>query len=87
MTPDGETRGAPRRRRRILAGVVVSTKMKDTAAVEVTRYVRYPKYRKYVKRTKRYLAHDPGNTKAAGERVRIEECRPISRRKRFIVLP
>lgn len=79
--------GESRPRRRVLSGVVVSNKMKDTISVAVTRYVKHPKYKKYVKKTATFLAHDAGNTRAPGEKVRIEECRPLSRRKRFVVLP
>jgi small subunit ribosomal protein S17 len=69
-----------------LIGVVVSTKMKDTVAVAVSRYVKHPKYKKYVMRTKKFLAHDPGNTKKEGERVTIVATRPISKRKSFKVV-
>lgn len=68
-----------------LTGVVVSSKMKDTVVVAVTRYVKHPKYKKFLKRVKRYHAHDAGNTKAVGERVTIRETRPISKLKHFIV--
>lgn len=64
-------------------GVVVGTKMKDTATVLVSRYVKHPKYKKYQVRTKKYLAHDPGNTVAVGDTVTIVACRPISKLKRF----
>jgi len=69
-----------------LIGTVVSTKMKDTITVAVNRYVKDSKYKKYVKKTKKYLAHDPGNTKQDGERVTIQSCRPISKNKHFIVV-
>jgi small subunit ribosomal protein S17 len=69
-----------------LMGTVVSAKMKDTVPVLVSRYVKHPKYKKYVVKTKKYLAHDPGNTKAVGERVTIKSCRPISKRKHFAVV-
>ncbi|MBI3573971.1 30S ribosomal protein S17 [Candidatus Kaiserbacteria bacterium] len=69
-----------------LMGIVVSAKMKDTVTVAVNRYVKHPKYKKYVMKTKKYLAHDPGNTKAVGERVTIRSSRPISKRKHFIVV-
>ena len=69
-----------------LMGTVVSSKMKDTVTVSVSRYVKHPKYKKYVVKTKKYLAHDPGNTKTVGERVTIKSCRPISKRKHFIVV-
>ena len=64
---------------KVLTGVVVSTKMKDTIVVAVSRFVKHPKYHKFVKRVKRYHAHDAGNT------VNIVECRPISKTKHFTV--
>lgn len=67
----------------LLYGTVISTKMKDTITVEVTRFVKHPKYKKYIMRAKKYLAHDPGNSAKDGERVTIRPCRPISKRKRF----
>lgn len=70
----------------MLVGTVVSTKMKDTVTVAVNRYVKHPKYKKYIVRTKKFLAHDPGNTKQVGDRVTIEACRPISKRKSFKVV-
>lgn len=73
--------------RKTLVGTVVSTKMKDTITVAVNRYVKHPKYKKYIVKTKKFLAHDPGNTKTVGERVTIEACRPLSKRKFFKVLP
>ncbi len=71
---------------RVLRGVVVSDKMKDTIVVAVNRLVKHPKYRKYVRITKRYKAHDAGNTKHTGDRVEIAECRPISKDKHFKVI-
>lgn len=73
-------------RRRALSGVVVSNTMKDTVVVEVMRYVKHPKYKKYVRRVKRYKAHDADNTKEIGDKVRIEEVRPISKEKRHRVV-
>ncbi len=69
-----------------LVGTVVSTKMKDTATVSVSAYVKHPKYKKYVVKTKKYLAHDPGNTVAVGDRVVIRSTRPISKRKHFEIV-
>ncbi len=69
-----------------LIGTVVSAKAKDTITVSVSRYVKHPKYKKYVQKTKKFLAHDPGNTKKEGERVTIIACRPISKRKSFMVV-
>ncbi len=73
-------------KKRVLKGVVVSDKMKDTCTVLVERFVKLPKYEKYVTVTKKYKAHNPGNTKKIGEKVSIEECRPISKDKKFIVI-
>lgn len=71
---------------RTVTGKVVSSKMKDTVVVEVTKFAPHPKYRKYVKSTSRFKAHDAGNTKKDGEKVTIVECRPISKSKHFKVL-
>lgn len=73
-------------RKRVLKGTVVSDKMKDTIVVLVERYEKVSKYQKYVVRSKRYKAHDAGNTKKIGDIVSIEECRPMSKDKRFIVI-
>lgn len=71
---------------KMLVGIVVSTKMKDTVVVAVSRYVKHPKYKKYLVRTKKFLAHDPGNSKKDGERVTIVATRPISKRKFFKIV-
>jgi small subunit ribosomal protein S17 len=73
-------------KKRVLKGVVVSDKMKDTCTVLVERFVKLPKYEKYVTVTKKYKAHNPGNTKKIGDSASIEECRPISKDKKFIVI-
>ena len=65
------------------AGVVVSDKMKDTIVVVVERFTKLPKYEKYVRTRKRYKVHNPGNTAKVGDKVTIEETKPISRHKRF----
>ncbi len=72
--------------KRILKGTVVSDKMDKTVVVAVTRFVKHPKYQKYVKITKKYKAHDANNAHAVGERVSIQECRPLSKDKHFEVL-
>ena len=71
--------------RRKLVGVVRSDKMDKTVVVEVTRKVMHPVYQKYIKRRKRYKAHDEANTCRQGDRVLIEECRPMSKDKRWRV--
>lgn len=68
---------------RTLRGTVVSTKMQDTIAVAVERYVMHPKYKKFMRRTKKFLVHDKGNTAKEGDVVEIRETRPISKRKHF----
>ena len=69
-----------------LQGVVVKTAMKDTATVLVDRYVQHPKYKKYYTTSKKFLVHDAGNTAKVGDKVIIRETRPISKRKRFIIV-
>lgn len=69
-----------------LEGVIVSDKMKDTVVVLVSRYVKHPKYGKYVNKQKRFKAHDAGNAHKVGEKVTIEETRPISKDKRFKIV-
>ena len=81
-----DTKTSSTQKGRVLRGVVVSDKMQDTVVVAVTRYVKHPKYGKYQKIVKRYHAHDAGNTKEVGEKVEIQETRPISKTKRFKVL-
>ena len=72
--------------RRILQGTVVSDKGDKTVIVSVERRVMHPIYKKYIRRSKRYAAHDADNSHKIGDVVRIAECRPISRTKRFEVL-
>ncbi|NQV93021.1 30S ribosomal protein S17 [Candidatus Kaiserbacteria bacterium] len=71
--------------KKVFAGTVVSNKMKDTVVVLVSRYTKDVKYKKFVKSSKKYMAHDEGNTKEIGDKVHIEETRPISKNKKFIV--
>ncbi len=73
-------------KKRILAGTVVSNKMKDTVVVVVKTYKKHPRYGKYILRTKKYKAHDAGNTKQIGDKVSIRESRPISKDKHFVVI-
>jgi small subunit ribosomal protein S17 len=71
---------------KILEGTVVKSAMKDTTTVEVYSYVKHPKYKKYMRRSHKFLVHDPGNTAEVGQKVSIRETRPISKRKRFILV-
>jgi len=67
-------------------GVVVSDKMDKTVIVAIENRAPHPKYRKIIVRTKRYKAHDEDNRCRVGDRVRIQETRPLSRTKRWMVL-
>ncbi|WP_456434239.1 30S ribosomal protein S17 [Thermosulfuriphilus sp.] len=71
--------------RRTFVGTVVSDKMDKTVVVMVERLVRHPDYGKYIRRRKKYMAHDEENACRAGDRVLIEETRPLSRHKRWRV--
>jgi len=73
--------------RRVLQGVVVSDKADKTVTVLVERRVMHPVYKKFIKRSKKYHAHDETNACAVGDKVRIEECRPISKSKTWRILP
>ncbi|MEH6496842.1 MAG: 30S ribosomal protein S17 [Pseudomonas marincola] len=72
--------------KRILQGTVVSDKSTQTVVVKVERQVMHPLYKKYIGRSKKYHAHDEKNQFKAGDLVRIQECRPISKLKRWEVL-
>ncbi len=72
--------------RRVLSGKVVSDKGDKTVIVRVERRVMHPLLKKYIRVSKRYTAHDEDNQYKTGDTVMIEECRPMSRRKRFLVL-
>lgn len=69
--------------KKTLIGTVVSDKMEKTIVVSVTRSHVHPFYGKTVKTTKKYHAHDPQGLAGMGDTVEIEECRPISKTKKF----
>jgi len=71
---------------KVLSGVVVSNKMKDSIVVKVEYFKKHPKYGKYFKVSNKIMAHDVGNTCKEGDKVDIIETRPISKRKSFKVL-
>lgn len=66
---------------RSLSGTVVSNKMDKTITVSVERVIKHPLYGKYIKRTKKIHAHDAQNLCQEGDKVTIEETRPISKSK------
>ena len=72
--------------KRILQGVVVSDAMDKTIVVRVERRVMHPVYKKFIRRSKKYSAHDETNSYKVGDVVRIEECRPISKNKCWMVI-
>ncbi|MFN3745766.1 MAG: 30S ribosomal protein S17 [Hyphomicrobiaceae bacterium] len=72
--------------KRILSGVVVSDKNDKTIVVEVERRFTHPLLKKTVRRSKKYQAHDEDNSFKVGDKVRIQESRPISRHKRWVAL-
>ncbi|TSC91584.1 MAG: small subunit ribosomal protein S17 [Parcubacteria group bacterium Licking1014_17] len=72
--------------KRMLKGIVVSDKMQKTVVVEVTRLVKNPKYKKYFKKSARYKAHDEKGDYHIGDKVIIQECRPMSKDKRWAVV-
>ena len=73
--------------KRILQGVVVSDKQEKTVVVKVERRFTHPLLKKTVRRSKKYHAHDEAKTFKVGDQVRIQESAPISKLKRWVVLP
>jgi small subunit ribosomal protein S17 len=72
--------------RRVLQGVVVGDKANQTITVLVERRIMHPLYKKFIKRTKKYHVHDQDNRCKVGDKVRIEECRPISKSKSWRII-
>ncbi|MFC1720650.1 30S ribosomal protein S17 [Patescibacteria group bacterium] len=75
-----------KKNKRTVTGVVVSDKMDKTISVLVDRFVKHTKYGKFMKRSKKYKAHDEANVHKIGDKVTIEECKPISKDKSFKVV-
>lgn len=71
---------------RTLKGFVVSDKMQKTVVVEITRMKMHPKYKKSYKVSKRYKAHSPEDAYHTGDKVIIQEGRPMSKEKRWTVI-
>ncbi len=72
--------------KRILQGVVVSDTNDKTVVVRVERRFTHPLYKKTVRRSKKYHAHDEANAAKIGDKVRIQECVPISKNKRWTLV-
>lgn len=83
MTDQNEKRSNPRK---IREGHVVSTSMDKTAVVAIVDRVRHRRYNKTVQRTKKLFVHDSDNDLNVGDRVRIQETRPLSKKKRWRIL-
>ena len=66
-----------------IVGVVVSDRMMKTVVVRITRSVRHPMYPRVIQRSKKFKVHDPLAKAHTGDEVRIEECRPLSKEKRW----
>jgi small subunit ribosomal protein S17 len=73
--------------KRLLQGIVVSDKADKTIVVKVERRFTHPVMKKTVRRSKKYHAHDEANVSKVGDIVWIEECAPISKNKRWTVVP
>ena len=72
--------------RKTKVGVVVSSRPDKTVVVKITRYVKHPLYKKYVRKQTKVYAHDAKNECNDGEKVVIEEMRPLSKLKRWRVI-
>lgn len=79
------TKAIEQKKKKVLKGKVVSDKMDKTVVVLIERYVKHPKYGKFMNLTKRYKAHDETNAFKVGDVVEIEETKPMSKDKCFIV--
>ncbi|TVP82428.1 30S ribosomal protein S17 [Thioalkalivibrio sp.] len=71
---------------RSIIGRVVSDKTSKTRTVLVERKVRHPLYGKFIRRSTRLYVHDEGNESRVGDTVRVQECRPLSKLKRFALV-
>jgi len=72
--------------KKILSGTVVSNKPNKTIIVKVTRQVKHPLYKKIIRKSKNYFAHDEENNFNIGDKVKIQESKPFSKKKTWLVL-
>ncbi|MEJ6395601.1 30S ribosomal protein S17 [Gymnodinialimonas sp. 2305UL16-5] len=72
--------------KRILTGTVTSDANEQTVTVSVERRFKHPVLQKTIRKSKKYRAHDPENTFKVGDQVRIQECAPVSKSKRWEVI-
>jgi len=73
----------PQKNKKSLIGTVISNSMDKTIVVTIERIVKHSVYGKYIRRTSKCYAHDPQNKCQVGDVVRVEESRPLSRKKRW----
>jgi small subunit ribosomal protein S17 len=83
MSESTETAATRANPRKVREGTVVSDKMNSTIVVAVVERVSHPRYGKTVQRTKKLYAHDENNDAKVGDRVRVQETRPLSKLKRW----
>lgn len=73
--------------KRVLEGLVVSAKSPQTVVVRVDRRVMHPIYKKFIRKSKRFAVHDASSSFKEGDWVKIMESRPLSKTKKWVVLP
>jgi small subunit ribosomal protein S17 len=83
---EAQAGATPSKPERLAIGRVVSSKMDKTIAVSIERLVKHPTYGKYIRRTTKLLAHDANNECKEGDTVAIKPCRPLSRRKSWMLV-
>lgn len=76
----------PQGKKKVKVGVVIGNKMKKTVTVLVERPAKHPLYKKYIKKRKKFLVHDEDKKCKLGDKVKIMETRPLSKRKRWRVV-
>ena len=81
-----EEKKVTKRRKKILQGIVVSDRMDKTAVVKIERTIQHALYKRTLKRTKKYKVHDEENACGTGDRVRLIECKPVSKDKSWRLL-
>ncbi len=72
--------------KRIMQGTIVSDKGEKTVVVSVERRFKHPLFNKIIRKSNKFMAHDESNARKVGEKVQIQECRPLSKQKRWEVI-
>ena len=72
--------------KRIMHGTVVSDKGDKTVVVSVERRFKHPLFNKIIRKSNKFMAHDESNARKIGDQVQIQECRPLSKQKRWEVI-